>query len=132
MSETWATLLTLGDKLAAHVLLSAAALALGIVVALPLDAKPIENASKKPVDVVLAAGGSPGGVTGTRKASGSPSMAEDEAMTCFDPSVICTTRRFTARGTPRRQTSTAAAAASIIRMTRAAAAVSRVLRDKLP
>ncbi len=36
MSETWVTLLTLGDKLAAHVLLSAAALALGIVVALPL------------------------------------------------------------------------------------------------
>ncbi len=36
MSETWATLLTLGDKLAAHVLLSAAALALGIVVAVPL------------------------------------------------------------------------------------------------
>lgn len=37
MSETWATLLTLGDKLAAHVLLSAAALALGIAVALPLS-----------------------------------------------------------------------------------------------
>lgn len=36
MSETWATLLTLGDKLAAHVLLSAAALALGMAVALPL------------------------------------------------------------------------------------------------
>jgi osmoprotectant transport system permease protein len=36
MSEIWATLLTLGDKLAAHVLLSAAALALGIAVALPL------------------------------------------------------------------------------------------------
>lgn len=36
MSETWATLLTLGDKLAAHVLLSAAALALGSAVAVPL------------------------------------------------------------------------------------------------
>ena len=36
MNETWQTLLTLGDKLAAHVLLSAAALALGIAVALPL------------------------------------------------------------------------------------------------
>lgn len=36
MSETWQTLLTLGDKLAAHVMLSAAALALGIAVALPL------------------------------------------------------------------------------------------------
>ena len=36
MSQLWATLLTLGDKLAAHVLLSAAALALGIAVALPL------------------------------------------------------------------------------------------------
>ncbi|WP_126176814.1 ABC transporter permease/substrate-binding protein [Tsuneonella rigui] len=36
MSETWQTLLTLGDKLSAHVLLSAAALALGIAVALPL------------------------------------------------------------------------------------------------
>lgn len=36
MSETWTTLLTLGDKLAAHVMLSVVALALGIVVALPL------------------------------------------------------------------------------------------------
>jgi osmoprotectant transport system permease protein len=35
VSEIWSTLLTLGDKLAAHVLLSAAALALGIAVALP-------------------------------------------------------------------------------------------------
>jgi osmoprotectant transport system permease protein len=36
MSGIWATLLSLGDKLAAHILLSAAALALGIAVALPL------------------------------------------------------------------------------------------------
>lgn len=37
MSETFAVLFGLGDKLAAHVLLSAAALALGIAVALPLS-----------------------------------------------------------------------------------------------
>ena len=36
MSAIWTTLLGLGDKLAAHVLLSAAAIALGIAVALPL------------------------------------------------------------------------------------------------
>lgn len=36
MSGVWNTLLGLGDKLAAHVLLAAAALALGIAVALPL------------------------------------------------------------------------------------------------
>ena len=36
MSEIWTTLLGLGDKLAAHVLLSAAAIGLGIAVALPL------------------------------------------------------------------------------------------------
>ncbi|WP_369026272.1 ABC transporter permease/substrate-binding protein [Qipengyuania sp. RANM35] len=36
MNEIWTDLLDLGDKLAAHVLLSAAALALGIIVALPL------------------------------------------------------------------------------------------------
>ena len=36
MSAIWTALLRLGDQLAAHVLLSAAALALGIVVALPL------------------------------------------------------------------------------------------------
>ena len=36
MSDIWATLLNLGDQLAAHILLSAAAIALGIAVALPL------------------------------------------------------------------------------------------------
>ena len=36
MNEIGAALLGLGDKLAAHVLLSAAAIALGIAVALPL------------------------------------------------------------------------------------------------
>ncbi|QYJ07515.1 ABC transporter permease/substrate-binding protein [Qipengyuania flava] len=36
MSDIWTTLLGLGDKLAAHVLLSASAIALGIAVALPL------------------------------------------------------------------------------------------------
>ena len=36
MSEFWPTLFGLGDKLAAHVVLSASAIALGIAVALPL------------------------------------------------------------------------------------------------
>ena len=36
MSDIWTALLGLGDKLAAHVLLSAAAIMLGIAVALPM------------------------------------------------------------------------------------------------
>ena len=36
MSDIWDALLNLGDQLAAHILLSAAAIALGIAVALPL------------------------------------------------------------------------------------------------
>ncbi|WP_120717119.1 ABC transporter permease/substrate-binding protein [Tsuneonella amylolytica] len=45
MNGVWPVLLTLGDKLAAHVLLSASALALGIAVALPLAVWASRNAA---------------------------------------------------------------------------------------